>query len=877
MKKRSVRRLLSWFLVIALSLIPLQSQASAETALNNEAESIASRLTSLAELDTIMTEELSMREESVKVYSIGSNGYIAAVYNDPVHYQDASGQWREIDNRLTAVTAETTNGDSAAYYRNTASPLTVQFPASLTAETPLRIAIGELELGMALQSAVEGLETAQAAKTIGAAFQAQTPAQSPLPEQLVMAEEAAAQIQARLPQEEKLAEVNALLAAEADPEARLEILRNAKMELDHQKSVVDYEDVLPGVTLQYVLHGDELKENLILSQAPSQTAYTFALTFSGYTARLQEDGAVFFHKIGENGAEAEEPAAVIPAPYMFDALDNMNFDIAVELEPTPTGALYRLIPDGDWLQDPERQYPVTIDPAVKDSRTTSTLATDIIDNGVMESDPTTVYYTTNRFYVGSHVSGGKAYAAWTYIQLPRISAISTSDFILSAELTLTHYPTASWQTAVNNIYQIFSTSSWDATTLCWNNKPAATGSLQGVIYSTTKDQPLSNDKASITKLARTWYSSSTAACRFVIKPQEVRLNATNRTCYYSSDCGSADQAKRPQMSVVFYKGSQTTGITNNEIYSLRNSYCGQYLDVPNAGGSGSQLIQCKLNGGTNQQWRTEYCGGGVYRIVPQHNIALRLHIPNAQDTEGVNVEVYSVYDDGRQYFQIISNGDGTYRIQPLCSSTRVLSVRGPSTAELAKIELKTWTGASQMRWTFIPAFKNGVDYILSSADEDDPGYNSKTFSIRIANQKGLYTAHESDAIAAMNAWNAQAGTSITSNSSAVNSIIIEESGSGGQYVLGSYNADSKSNGRANRFTIRIYQKTIDTHPSFYSLTAEQKTTVYRNTIAHELGHALGLNDNPTGAASIMKYSYTPWSGYYPEPADAYGVRVYFRE
>lgn len=82
MKKRSVRRLLSWFLVIALSLIPLQSQASAETALNNEAESIASRLTSLAELDTIMTEELSMREESVKVYSIGSNGYIAAVYNE---------------------------------------------------------------------------------------------------------------------------------------------------------------------------------------------------------------------------------------------------------------------------------------------------------------------------------------------------------------------------------------------------------------------------------------------------------------------------------------------------------------------------------------------------------------------------------------------------------------------------------------------------------------------------------------------------------------------------------------------------------------------------------------------------------------------------
>lgn len=877
MKKRSVRRLLSWFLVIVLSLIPLQSQASAEPALDNQAESTAARLTSLAELDTIMTEEPSMREESVKVYSIGSNGYIAAVYNDPIHYQDASGQWREIDNRLTAVTAETINGDSAAYYRNIASPLTVQFPASLTAETPLRIAIGELELGMALQSAVKGLETAQAAKTIGAAFQAQAPVQSPLPEQLVMAEEAAAQIQARLPQEEKLAEVNALLAAEADPEARLKILRDAKMELDHQKSVVDYEDVLPGVTLQYVLHGDELKENLILSQAPSQTAYTFALTFSGYTARLQEDGAVFFHKIGENGQEAEEPAAVIPAPYMFDALDNMNFDIAVELEPTPTGALYRLIPDGDWLQDPERQYPVTIDPAVKYNDTTSTSASDIIDNGVMESDPTTVYYTTNRFYVGSHVSGGKAYAAWTYIQLPRISAISTNDFVLSARLTLTHYPTASWQTAVNNTYQIFSTGSWGATTLCWNNKPSPSGSVQGTIKSTTKNTTLSADTADMTSLARTWYSSSTAACRFVIKPQTVKTDATNRTCYYSSDCGSADQAKRPQMSVVFYKGSQTIGITDNQIYSIRNSYSNQYLDVPNAGGSGSQLIQCKLNGGANQQWRVVYRKGGVYSLIPQHNTNLRLHIPNAQDTEGVNVEAYSVYDDGRQYFQILFNEDGSYRIQPLCSSTRVLSVRGPSTAELAKIELKTWTGSSQMRWTFMQAFKKGVDYILSSADEKSPGYNSKTFSVRIVNEKGWSTAHESDAIAAMNAWNERARTSITRSSSSVNSIIIEESLDKGDFILGTYIANSTSNGRANSFTIRIYQKAIDTNPEFNFLTAEQKTTVYRHTIAHELGHALGLNDNPTGAASIMKYSYTPWSGYYPEPADVYGVRVYFGE
>ena len=63
-----------------------------------------------------------------------------------------------------------------------------------------------------------------------------------------------------------------------------------------------------------------------------------------------------------------ETVATIPAPFMFEtdrpAEETLSNDIEVTLEPDGDGWRYQLSLDDGWLDDPDRQWPVTLDPTV---------------------------------------------------------------------------------------------------------------------------------------------------------------------------------------------------------------------------------------------------------------------------------------------------------------------------------------------------------------------------------------------------------------------------------------------------------------------------------------------------------------------------------
>ena len=119
--------------------------------------------------------------------------------------------------------------------------------------------------------------------------------------------------------------------------------------------------------------------------------------------------------------------------------------------------------------------------------------------------------------------------------------------------------------------------------------------------------------------------------------------------------------------------------------------------------------------------------------IPQHNTALRLDVPNGLDSSGLNMQVYSFNNAKAQLFRIYSNGDsyGSYRIMPLCSSTHVLDIEGPSTADAAPIQIWTWSGSNQMRWCFEKVDYGNAPRYTDIATSAGMHMNCAGFALRI--------------------------------------------------------------------------------------------------------------------------------------------------
>jgi RHS repeat-associated protein len=105
-----------------------------------------------------------------------------------------------------------------------------------------------------------------------------------------------------------------------------------------------------------------LKETIELAGPSAPSTYYFRLEASaGVAPTLLGDGSIEFRD------EADELVAAIPAPVMIDSAENVA---------QPDEVIYRLEPDGprswrlvveadpNWLEDPERSWPVIIDPSV---------------------------------------------------------------------------------------------------------------------------------------------------------------------------------------------------------------------------------------------------------------------------------------------------------------------------------------------------------------------------------------------------------------------------------------------------------------------------------------------------------------------------------
>ena len=390
----------------------------------------------------ILGEDTSLREESIKYFRLKDGGYMAAGYPVPVHYLDEkTDKYVEINNDLNRTTIS-----GKTYYTNADNPFQVSLPESLSSGQPIIVSQDENSIGLTYLPNENAAENGTADSGILAA-PSQKPAAPASPDGNI-------QITNRVGAVKTAARP---LARAVTAEQKIEESNEAMQKAEKVESKALYETE-PNISFEYRLVGNYLKENIIIKEKSALDSFRFALNTNGMTAELQEDRSVLIF----NEAE-EETSFLMNAPFMYDAAGVRTSEVEVALTETANGYLYTMTPSEEWLNDPQRAYPVTIDPHieeitsyanVKDTTVSFKTRGATVGASSLESSAEIAYLKVGRQYNGNELG------AAVYFAVP--SNIPKSARIVQAKMSVAGYRGGLSTCASNtqiNAYRI--TSDWN--------------------------------------------------------------------------------------------------------------------------------------------------------------------------------------------------------------------------------------------------------------------------------------------------------------------------------------------------------------------------------------------------------------------------------
>ena len=306
---------------------------------------------------------------------------------------------------------------------------------------------------------------------------------------------------------------------DAEEETELQKMMN----LENLLSSVIYRDILTNVDIEYILNGSSIKENIIIKEKTNEYSYAFELDLNGLSATLEEDGSVSIFDSYNN------IVSMIPAPIIYDANGAFGFANYSLSKQNATGK-YILTASADtaWMNDEERSFPVTLDPAICAPNYT------ITSLSVNSSAPTQNYASSSYIYVYTNGIG--------YWKTNSLDFIPKGSYISNATLRVCAYTASSGYVSTHMV-----TSQWDST-LTYEKTQLATpqGAISDNIISYTyangaKDSFFNFD---ITEAVRNWYDYSSENYGIAFKYMQG-----GRSYFYTSN--NATPANRPCLSVSY--------------------------------------------------------------------------------------------------------------------------------------------------------------------------------------------------------------------------------------------------------------------------------------------------------------------------------------
>ena len=248
----------------------------------------------------------------------------------------------------------------------------------------------------------------------------------------------------------------------------------------------------------------------------------------------------------EEGPETAEPA--LPEAQLEELqelqaqlLAGMAVDRISGMEATD-GAVtftYTMIPPRAWLEAPEREFPVVIDPDVETPRETPYVwSISNVDDAYVSSLAPSSNLCDDNLRIGSGNSGGVYRAYLRYLPLPELN---TSDIVLSAKAYIMQESVCSSADLTINLHRV--TEAWEGYSLNWNNRPAYDETIESIAYPVAFD---TYNVWDITHLVKDWYNG-VPNYGFMLKLSDE--SSGTEISYYSSE--TKRYTLRPYLSIIY--------------------------------------------------------------------------------------------------------------------------------------------------------------------------------------------------------------------------------------------------------------------------------------------------------------------------------------
>ncbi|MBE6673577.1 MAG: hypothetical protein E7596_00555 [Ruminococcaceae bacterium] len=290
--------------LILIASLPVSSIASAiyngtgdtnDTSTENTSENADIQSEQKPKDVIVLEEDEALREENIKHFKLSDGTTKAVVYTQPVHYKDSNGKWIDIDNALTL------NGSE--YSTNNKS-----------------------EIKFANKSGSSGLVSIKDGK-YKIDF---TPSNT-----------------------------NKVSVVIENPQSNNSRKFEDLSVLNNLVSKAIYTNIYDGIDIEYVLVGNNIKENIIVKEKQDSYTYTFELKLNNLSAELV-NGAIIL-----SDYDSDEQVYEIPAPYMLDANNEYSNSVEYSLvQNSKWKYTLTVTANAEWINAEEREFPVTIDPTL---------------------------------------------------------------------------------------------------------------------------------------------------------------------------------------------------------------------------------------------------------------------------------------------------------------------------------------------------------------------------------------------------------------------------------------------------------------------------------------------------------------------------------